>query len=123
MHKLILKKVGPIDQCELAIDNFTVLTGPQAAGKSTIAKSVAFFRTIKDDVCDAIIKKATNIQTKTLYKIVLQQIRNKFLQIFGSSRAMDDNMEMVYYYDDNTYVKIHLEAMLLVIASQVLKLL
>lgn len=109
MHKLILKKVGPIDQCELAIDNFTVLTGPQAAGKSTIAKSVAFFRTIKDDVCDAIIKKATNIQTKTLYKIVLQQIRNKFLQIFGSSRAMDDNMEMVYYYDDNTYVKIHLE--------------
>lgn len=108
MRKLILKNFGPVNSCEIIIDHLTVLTGPQAAGKSTIAKAVAFFRTIKDDFCECIIKQQTVNKSISLKKRISTQIRHKFLQLFGSSRAMDNKMEMKYYYDEETYVFISL---------------
>ena len=43
-HKLRLYHVGPIQECDLDLNDFTVLTGPQSSGKSTVAKAVYFFR-------------------------------------------------------------------------------
>ena len=39
-HELHLHKIGPINDCRLTLDSFTILTGPQANGKSTAAKAV-----------------------------------------------------------------------------------
>ena len=47
MHLLTIDNLGPIRRCELPIMQYTVLTGYQAAGKSTLAKSVYFFKTLK----------------------------------------------------------------------------
>lgn len=33
-HKLHIHKIGPINDCRLTLDTFTVLTGPQANGKT-----------------------------------------------------------------------------------------
>lgn len=41
-HELHLHKIGPINDCRLTLDSFTILTGPQANGKSTAAKSGLF---------------------------------------------------------------------------------
>ena len=41
-HKLRLYHVGPIQECDLDLNDFTVLTGPQSSGKSTVAKAVFF---------------------------------------------------------------------------------
>ena len=46
-HELHLHKIGPIKDCRLTLDTFTILTGPQANGKSTVAKAVYFFRSVK----------------------------------------------------------------------------
>lgn len=108
MHRLILKNVGPIQDCQIDITQFNVFTGAQASGKSTIAKAVFFFRTIKDDICDCIIKRSTLSSSSTLHKTVLKQLRNKFLQLFGTSRAMSNDLLMLYHYDEDTYVKITL---------------
>ena len=43
MHQLIIHKLGPIQHCELSIKNYTILTGYQASGKSTIAKASISF--------------------------------------------------------------------------------
>lgn len=43
-------RLGPVQHCELAVRQYTVLTGFQAAGKSTVAKAIYFFRTMKDDI-------------------------------------------------------------------------
>ena len=43
MHKLIINKLGPIQQCELECSQFMTLTGFQASGKSTVAKAIYFF--------------------------------------------------------------------------------
>ncbi len=108
MHHLILKNVGPIQDCQIDITQFNVFTGAQASGKSTIAKSVFFFKTIKDDICDCIIKRTTLSSASTLHKTVLKQLRNKFLQLFGTSRAMSNDLLMLYRYDEDTYIKITL---------------
>lgn len=50
MHKLIIDKLGPIGHCELKCSQFMTFTGFQASGKSTIAKAIYYFRTIKEDV-------------------------------------------------------------------------
>ncbi len=44
MPKVVIHKLGPVDHCELEINDFTVFTGPQASGKSTVAKSIFFFK-------------------------------------------------------------------------------
>lgn len=38
MEKIIIHKLGPIDHCELKIDDFMVFTGPQASGKVQLRK-------------------------------------------------------------------------------------
>ena len=46
MHRIKILNFGPIKECALEVNRFTVLTGPQAGGKSTIAKAIYFFKTI-----------------------------------------------------------------------------
>ena len=40
-HELHLHKIGPINDCRLTLDSFTILTGPQANGKSGLFLSVS----------------------------------------------------------------------------------
>lgn len=119
MHKLVLKNMGPIKECSINIDNFTIFTGPQASGKSTIAKAVFFFRTVKEDILDLYLKQLLNNVNEILFtdnsnnlsfiNLVIRSLRLKFLQLFGSSRAMNNSMEMCYYYDAETYITITLK--------------
>lgn len=48
MHQIKIHKLGPITDCVMDVKKFTVLTGPQAEGKSTIAKAIYFFLCIKN---------------------------------------------------------------------------
>lgn len=108
MHHLYIKNVGPIKECKIDIENFSVFTGAQASGKSTIAKAIYFFRTIKEDILDIILRSHSLSNEISLYNAVLRRIRDKFLQIFGSSRAMSNDMLMCYNYNENTHVEITL---------------
>ena len=60
MHKLIINKLGPVEKCELDCTQFMTFTGFQASGKSTIAKAIYYFRTIKDDILELAKAKALN---------------------------------------------------------------
>jgi len=42
--KIIIKNFGPLKQVELDLKEVIVLIGPQASGKSTIAKLIHFFK-------------------------------------------------------------------------------
>ena len=107
--KITIKNFGPIELCEMNIDNLTILTGAQASGKSTIAKCIYFFRTIKDDIYDVIMKKSYLGSNITMPKLVSRVLRNKFLQMFGTSRAMDSNMCLRYDYTEDTFIQVRLE--------------
>lgn len=51
-HHLAIKNLGPIKNCDIELSKMMVLDGPQAAGKSTVAKAIFFFRTIKNELID-----------------------------------------------------------------------
>ncbi len=112
MHKLIIHKLGPIEHAEIDVNNFMVFTGAQASGKSTIAKALYFFRTIKDDVYNLVLKKISGVngdKSSSLFIAFRDNERNKFMDIFGSSRGMDEEMCLEYYYTDRTYIKLFLD--------------
>ncbi|MCF2613298.1 MULTISPECIES: AAA family ATPase [Fusobacterium] len=46
-EKIIINNLGPLKSCKLYIKDFMIFTGQQASGKSTIAKSIFFFKNIK----------------------------------------------------------------------------
>lgn len=106
--KIEIKKLGPVDKCIMSIEHFTILTGAQASGKSTIAKCIYFCRTIKDDILDNIIKYKLSSEDHSLKNSIMKALRGKFLQMFGTSMAMNKDMMLKYYYSDDTYVSITL---------------
>lgn len=109
MAKLTLRQFGPIQQFEREIKPFTVLTGPQAGGKSTIAKAVFFFRTVGQDFIDQMqTRNRKDIHWTTLENDLKKRLRNKFLQMFGSSWFMPKEMKMKYEYSEEATIEIFL---------------
>ena len=49
--KIIIKNLGPLKQVELYLKEVMVLTGPQASGKSTIARLIHFFKYVTSVSC------------------------------------------------------------------------
>lgn len=46
MRKIHISNLGPVNHADIDLKQITVLTGFQASGKSTIAKTVYFFQTL-----------------------------------------------------------------------------
>lgn len=110
MQVLKIHKLGPIEDCELQINDIMILTGQQASGKSTIAKSIFFFKNIRK-LLELQMKKILlpgNDKKITLKNRLMKAIRINFLQIFGSSWCMDGEMELEYSYSSDISVKVSL---------------
>lgn len=112
MEKIVINKLGPIKHCTLEINDFMVFTGPQASGKSTIAKSIFFFKNIKNLLLMQINKKLfgeSDTIKLTIKNRLIKEVRANFLQTFGTTWCMDNDMFMEYYYTDSIYIKIWLK--------------
>lgn len=115
MQRLIIHKLGPIVDCELNCSQYMAFTGYQASGKSTIAKAMFYFRTIKDDIYMLAEQKALSefsfdvSESKALRKMLIDHLREKFLRVFGSSWGMDNDMYIEYYYSETCHIKICLK--------------
>ncbi|MDO5422734.1 MAG: AAA family ATPase [Eubacteriales bacterium] len=121
MHRLVIHKLGPIDHCELECSEFMTFTGFQASGKSTIAKAIYYFRTIKEDIVE--LAKGQALRTAAisgaevklvpeynsgLKKDLENSLREKFLRTFGSSWGMANEMYMEYHFTESCFVRISL---------------
>ena len=97
-HTLEIHSLGPIKECTLTVNRFTVLTGPQSNGKSTIAKAVYFFRTVKQDILNIMMWGGPRIiedNNKDTWEHTLKgKMRAKFMQMFGASWTIPNQMEM-----------------------------
>lgn len=110
MHKLHIENFGPVKNCEFTVDDFCVLTGAQASGKSTIAKVIFYFRTIMDDIALSLYKYVLMIGHSPLFEEFFQkELRKIFIEIFDGISEMNPDMCLQYYYDESTWAKIVLE--------------
>ncbi len=107
MEKIIIKNFGPIESVELEISPFLVFIGPQASGKSTISKSIYFFKSIRNDVLKYFIEviETGNFDYDLLN--IKKRIRAKFLNFFGPTAHVDD-FYLHYEYGNNKSISIDL---------------
>ena len=113
VERIVINKLGPIDYCDFEINDFMIFTGPQASGKSTIAKSIFFFKNIRNLIEKQINKPffiESGITEIFMEDRLKKEIRLTFLQTFGSTEGMDDKMSLEYYYTDSIYIKISLKS-------------
>ncbi|MCL1951331.1 MAG: ATP-binding protein [Oscillospiraceae bacterium] len=104
---LSISHLGPITgTCEISIEKWNILTGPQSSGKSTIAKSVYFFRTISDDILDIALKATGSLD---IVDSLIKHLRHKFLNLFGPTYHLPDTMKLCWGDEYNAdYVKVSL---------------
>jgi len=100
-----LHEFGPIHEACITKKKFMVLNGPQASGKSTLSKAWFFFRTLKDVIAQRMIRTGS---TDRLAHYVRADLRLKFIQLFGSSWAMRNDMRLHYAYTQDVFVDIYL---------------
>lgn len=108
MQRLIIKNFGPIKNCDIDVKDFLVLTGPQASGKSTVAKSVFFFNYLKDILFQYVIKtnqRKPLFETRSLKESFVFEVRNAFVQSFGENVGNTDT-SIKYIYDNGRFVEV-----------------
>ena len=80
MERLEIRNFGPIKNEALIIKDFMVFIGPQASGKSTISKSIFFFKSLRDDLIRFVMESAENDTGLILRRFGLM-IKRKFVDL------------------------------------------
>jgi len=108
--RITIHNLGPVKDSTITIEDFSVLMGPQASGKSTIAKVVYFFLTIKDDFTSFFTRPHMDDDDgkKDAVRDLKKRLRKKFLGIFGTSWIMPDDMTISCQYADGISIRVFL---------------
>ena len=105
MPKLTINNLGPVSACEIEIKDFMVFTGPQASGKSTIAKSIFFFNNLNNILFSMYQKE---MAAKSLFRnsgletAFSKEVQRAFLQSFGIGTDSKAYGSVCYDYDNGS---------------------
>ena len=109
MQKIIINNFGAVKNAEIDIKKVLILIGEQASGKSTIAKLIYFFRSLRDDLIVKIFEdtEKENFEVESDFVIPL---RDKFYDLFGSTYHLPD-FEITFYYsfEEAKYIRLTLD--------------
>ena len=99
--RLEIKNFGPITEAEIFVNDMMVFIGPQASGKSTIAKTIFLFKSIKSDLQSFVSDKVeTNGDwDEDLFRFK-HKISEKFFSIYSGDSVQSDFL-IQYYYANN----------------------
>ncbi len=107
MRKIIVKNFGPVSNVQMNLDKrYNLLIGPQASGKSTLAKTIYFCRKTRDYLVDFLLDASNFVgHPNELYVSFLKYIRKTFMACFGTTKHLD-TFEIKYFFNENkgTYV-------------------
>ena len=108
MQKIIIENFGAIKYAEIEVKKILVLIGEQASGKSTIAKLIYFFKSLRDDLFSQIYQDTQKDYFDNTSDLIFP-IREKFYDFFGSTLHLP-NFEIKFYYsvENDKYLKLNL---------------
>ena len=104
MQRIIVKNFGPLKDIDLEIKDYMVFLGPQASGKSTLAKLIYFFREIEITLYTYLLKNFENINDETIIKGLNEPINSRLSQFFGDY-TFTDNIIVKFYVGKNRLLK------------------
>lgn len=114
MQKIEIKSLGPVKELKMEIKDFNLLIGEQATGKSTVAKAVYFFRTIKAVVTDYLCQLSDyalyngNDVGDEFGKALKRELESTFVSLFGYSWELDPHLYLKYEYADGIWIDVKL---------------
>lgn len=115
MQKICIRNNGPVKDFEMEIEKFNLLIGEQAAGKSTIAKSIYFFRNIKtkiisylSQVYDTGSYNSVPQENIRFDKAIKAELKDIFIKLFGYSWDLNPEFYMKYDYAEEIWIKVEL---------------
>ena len=108
MQKIEIRNFGPIKELNLDIKDFSIFIGPQASGKSTIAKTIFFFKSLNDDLVKYFIESVEKSDFSKSIGTYAKSIRQKYLDYFGSSTHLN-GLHLKYYYTEKICISITIE--------------
>lgn len=116
MQKIIIRNNGPVKDFTMEIEKFNLLIGEQATGKSTIAKSVYYFKTMKTKVIDYLMQVHDSnsyhnlLQENTSFdRAIKSELKNIFIKLFGYSWDLNPDFYMKYDYKENIWIEVQLK--------------
>ena len=109
MQKMIIHNFGPIKECEMDLAQFIVLTGAQAAGKSTIAKAIYYFSLVKELCFDFITGSKFKDAGKSKSDILGEFLLHTFYELFSDTLSKSVGCSLEYVYTENTKIQLYTE--------------
>lgn len=108
MQKIEIRNFGPIRDLNFEIKDYNVFIGPQASGKSTLSKTIYFFKSLRDDLVKYVYDSIEIGDFKIPLGSYAKLVRNKFLDFWGPTFHLN-NIYLAYHYQSNIYIQITLE--------------
>ena len=105
IQRLEIKNFGPVKDASIEVRPLLVLIGPQASGKSTIAKLIYFFQSLSAEFFSRFYQ--SDREYIDITRDLILPIREKFYDFFGSTFHLPD-FYITYYYDDKRYLSLSL---------------
>ncbi|MBO6193242.1 MAG: AAA family ATPase [Clostridiales bacterium] len=112
MNSIKLKKVGPIRELEMEIDNgINIVIGEQASGKSTLGKEIYFCKKIRDYFVEYLCSPDYFIydSLSEQYLSFLKYLRTNYMESFGTTKHLPRGYSIKYNYSSNAFVDISLD--------------
>ncbi|GHV21177.1 hypothetical protein FACS189428_1160 [Clostridia bacterium] len=104
MQRIEIKHFGPIEDLQLDIKDFMLFIGPQASGKSTIAKTIFFFKSLQNDWVDFLRETIEKNDFSNSMETFTKNIRKKFFEYFGLNNPND--LYLKYSYNSLLHITI-----------------
>ena len=101
-HKILIRNFGPIKDAEIHLNNnFQILIGSQASGKSTLCKIVYFCQKIRDYTLEFLMnsEQFTKNHKNEYFNNYLKYMTKQFIGCFGTTKHMQ-KFRITYLFDE-----------------------
>ena len=102
MQRIVIKNFGAVKEADIELKKITVLIGEQASGKSTIAKLVYYFKTLKEDFFRELLEESLEKRSISYFSHICKE---KFYNLFGSTINLPQ-FKIRYYFTENKYISL-----------------
>lgn len=107
MANLKIENFRAIKNANIEVNDFLVVIGEQASGKSTISKLIHYFKSLKKDAIDCLSEHQTDsqeaiLETQKKFNIKAQ---NRFYQLFGATNKEVFSIEYQYANDKSIIIE------------------
>ena len=102
MKRIIIKNFGAIKYFEMDLKKVNILIGPQASGKSTIAKSLFLVESVQKELIEYIKNISSRNEITHLLQYFNKRLKSFFVEIFGTTKHMNRfEIEFIISKDKN----------------------